>query len=61
MPFLKIFGGYIGCYHTGFQTRLGNGIDTGIGFEPFVCDTAFQFFPEGLFHPLVGVLLCEVF
>ena len=45
----------------GFQTRLGNGIDTGVGFEPFVCDAAFQFFPEGLFHPLVGIFLCEVF
>ena len=45
----------------GFQTRLGDGIDTGIGFEPFVCDTAFQFFPEGLFHPLVCIFPCEVF
>ena len=54
-PFLKIFFG------GGFQTRLGNGIDTGIGFEPFVCDAAFQFFPEGLFHPLVGVFPGEIF
>lgn len=49
------------CWGGGFQTRLGDGIDTGIGFEPFVCDTAFQFFPEGLFHPLVCIFLCEVF
>ena len=45
----------------GFHPRLGNGIDTGIGFEPFVCYAAFQFFPEGLFHPLVGILLSKVF
>ena len=51
----KIFGG------GGFHPWLGDGIDTGIGFEPFVCDAAFQFFPEGLFHPLVGIFLCEVF